>query len=269
MALKFADGTSTVVTFPFGDAKEVEGTYGVQYQYSVEVEGRSDVFFASPTVHDRIQKAGVGPGVQLRITRTGEGQATRWAVTKEGQDMIPEKPPVPTGQAPAPAPSPGAVSFDVIQRTFHTCVDSVVTEWGVKEFGVIEEGKDQAPFIFSSEDIRAMAISMFMTCSQKAAWVPAEALAAAVLDDEAIQGEKPPAEARERLMASLKALRDDFGDVGMNRLHKRPEVAAMVPTDSGGNTLWSEIPGKYLDSVIKASEAAYMELTEEDKKVPF
>src|SRR3990167_8891511 len=54
MSIKFQTNIPLLLHFPFGDAKENQGQYGVQYQYTVNHEhaqGHKDSLYATPTLH--------------------------------------------------------------------------------------------------------------------------------------------------------------------------------------------------------------------------
>jgi len=79
MALKFAPNAPLTVGFPYGDFKPVNGNYGPQFLYTVEVNGAQDKLYAAPALHQELQAAGVGPGHLLTITRLeGEGGRQGW-----------------------------------------------------------------------------------------------------------------------------------------------------------------------------------------------
>lgn len=80
MALKFQTNIPIEVTFPYGDAKEVEGNYGPQFMYSVSVEGENDRLYATPTLHGRLVEAGIGPQATFTIEKSEEGNRTIWLI---------------------------------------------------------------------------------------------------------------------------------------------------------------------------------------------
>lgn len=93
MAIKFTEDTATDLRFPYGDYREVEGNFGVQFMYTVEGgTGHTDRLFASPDLHRALQRAGVSPGSELRITATrGERRRRIWHVTPAETRREPEE----------------------------------------------------------------------------------------------------------------------------------------------------------------------------------
>ena len=273
MALKFSDGTSHVVTFPTGEFEEVDNSFGgTQFRHDVIAEGSSQLLFASATLHDRILKAGLAPGAQIRITRVGEMQQTRWsaALVEEG---APEPAPTsgaqpgpsPSGPAPKATSSPATqVDFATLARTLDACVKFVDMNCPVTP--------GEAGIDFSPEDIRALSITLFLETSRKGAWIqgakapeaPQEPAKAPVVVEEE-QGGLELEDQRERLSASLKAFREKFGGYGMTGLCKMPEIQEMVPRNDEMEFLFTEVPGKYLDSVIKMVENLALEMEKADE----
>jgi hypothetical protein len=106
MAIKFSTNIPQTLSFPYGDSKEVEGNYGPQHMYTVEINGEKDKLYATPVLHDRIQEAGVGPGAVLTITKIElEGNKSGWSVTTDSPS---------TG---SPSVSPNAGGY----RSSHPC----------------------------------------------------------------------------------------------------------------------------------------------------
>ena len=79
MAIKFQTNKPLTVVFPYGDFMEVEGQYGQQFLYTVELEGLRDRLYATPKLHQQLQEAEVGPGSELTVTKVeGEGNRMGW-----------------------------------------------------------------------------------------------------------------------------------------------------------------------------------------------
>ena len=79
MAIKFSTNVPQTLCFPYGDFKEVSGTYGPQFLYTVEEEGERDKLYATPNLHEQLQAAGIAPGSILTITKVeGEGNRKSW-----------------------------------------------------------------------------------------------------------------------------------------------------------------------------------------------
>jgi hypothetical protein len=56
MAVKFQNNTAQTFHFPFGDYLEVNGQYGQQYLYTVELEGQRDRLYAPAPLHVLLQE---------------------------------------------------------------------------------------------------------------------------------------------------------------------------------------------------------------------
>lgn len=81
------------VTLLFDTPKEFEGKYGLQYKYSVEVDGTEHTLFASAALHRKIQEQYPVKGSQLSIARFGTGKETKWDVVMAGGPKgAPQKP---------------------------------------------------------------------------------------------------------------------------------------------------------------------------------
>ena len=65
-----------LVTLPFGDYKEIEGQYGTQFMYNVQVDGETHTLFADVKLHQAMLTAGLAPGVTMTITKTQESFET-------------------------------------------------------------------------------------------------------------------------------------------------------------------------------------------------
>jgi len=64
------------LTVPFGDYKELEGQYGTQFMYTVQVDGLPHTLFADVKLHQAMLMAGLAPGVTMTITKTQESFET-------------------------------------------------------------------------------------------------------------------------------------------------------------------------------------------------
>ena len=112
MAIRFSPNVPLAMRFPFGDSKQVQGEYGVQHLYTVELDGQRDRLYATPVLHLKLQAAGLGPGQVATITKaTGEGNRIEWRVEVQPKEYAPQFGPdhgngqgQAAGQAPAPAP---------------------------------------------------------------------------------------------------------------------------------------------------------------------
>ena len=195
MAIKFKTNVAQTLVFPWGDFLNVNGQYGEQFLYSVEQEGQRDKLYATPSLHRQLQEAQVGPGCVLTITKVeGEGNRKEWVVEPEEG---PEAEPVPEAEeeewqlvegkrngngqpaavegkrnghpvehspaAPASSasgngkPSPEGVSFASLDLAMNRSLRASWEAWCA-----LEEGP-----AFSGEDVRAVAITLFLECARK------------------------------------------------------------------------------------------------------
>ena len=195
MAIKFQTNTPQTLLFPFGDYMDVNGQYGPQFMYTVEASGKRDKLYATPSLHRQLQEAQVGPGCVLTITKVeGEGNRKEWVVEPEAEtEPMPEEeeaewqpvtgkqngngqPAAAEGKkngqraehspaAPAPSasgngngkPSPEGLSFASLELAMNRSLRASWEAWCA-----LEEGP-----AFSGEDVRAVAITLFLECARK------------------------------------------------------------------------------------------------------
>ena len=193
MAIKFQTNTPQKLLFPWGDYMDVNGQYGPQFLYTVEASGERNKLYATPSLHRQLQEAQVGPGCVLTITKIeGEGNRKEWAIEPEAEaEPVPEAEeeewhPVegkrngqpaaaegkkngqrlePSPAAPVPSssgngnrkPSPEGLSFAHLELLLNNCLR---TSW--EAWCALEEGP-----AFSGEDVRAVAITLFLECARK------------------------------------------------------------------------------------------------------
>jgi hypothetical protein len=199
MAIKFRTNEPQTLVFPWGDFLSVNGQYGEQFLYSVEQEGQRDKLYATPSLHRQLQEAPVGPGCVLTITKVeGEGNRKEWVVEPEAgpeAEAVPEPeaeeaewqpaaekrngnghpaavegkrnghPVEPSPAAPAPSasgngngkPSPEGLSFASLELAMNLSLRASWAAWCA-----LEEGP-----AFSGEDVRAVAITLFLECARK------------------------------------------------------------------------------------------------------
>ena len=174
MAIKFPDPFPVKLTFPFGDALEVQGQYGPQHLYTVEHDGNRDKLYASTALHQKLQAAGMGPGSVFSISKMeGEGGRSVWVVESEGVNGKPE----PVFSDPEPVPAPAATplptvpklpsgnghpedehpEFTALQRVMYTSLQASWAAWHALD-------RERQ---FGSEDIRAVGITLFLECARK------------------------------------------------------------------------------------------------------
>ena len=149
MAIKFETNIPVRVRFPYGDFKEINGQYGLQYMYTVEVQGRRDRLYATPGLHHKLQEAGVKAGAVFTITKIEvEGNRKDWRVEVQGQNgkailsaSAAEQPLngevlVPNGHPDAQAPdtgneqpAPETPEFERLQETMQRCLSASYGAW--------------------------------------------------------------------------------------------------------------------------------------------
>ncbi len=164
MAIKFATNVPVTLCFPYGDFKPVNGNYGPQFLYSVEVEGVQDKLYATPALHQELQAAHVGPGASLTITKVeGEGNRKGWLVRSNGGNGTPEED-APSASAASSAPTNGREREPVARPDFaglellmNHCLAASWKAWQ----GLDDEAQ------FSSEDVRGVGITLFLECARK------------------------------------------------------------------------------------------------------
>ena len=161
MAIKFQTNKPIKIVFPYGDFLEVSGQYGAQFLYTVEVEGVRDRLYTTPKLHQYLQEEEVGPGSELTITKIeGEGNRMDWKV----EASTPESNGQPNGEV-VVLPSdtgnghskPTWPNFEGMDRLMDCCLKSSWDAWN----GLDEEAS------FSSEDVRAVGITLFLECARK------------------------------------------------------------------------------------------------------
>ena len=178
---------------------DVNGQYGPQFMYTVEQAGQRDKLYATPSLHRQLQEAQVGPGCVLTITKIeGEGNRKEWVVEPEAEaeaEAVPEPEderaeeadwqPVagkrngngqptaaegkPNGQRVEHTPaasasgngngksSPEGLSFASLELAMNRSLRASWEAWCA-----LEEGP-----AFSGEDVRAVAITLFLECARK------------------------------------------------------------------------------------------------------
>lgn len=96
MALKFNIGDTKQVTMKYDTGKQVDGKFGPQVMFGVEVDGQDDYWYVSPFVSGLFESNGVKAGDILTVTRSGQKQ---YVYMKDGQVLM-TKP----GFSPKPQP---------------------------------------------------------------------------------------------------------------------------------------------------------------------
>ncbi len=195
MAIKFATNIPQTLVFPFGDFMEVNGQYGQQFLYTVEVDGHRDKLYATPNLHDQLQADGMAPGSILTITKIeGEGNRKNWLIATNGNgsasngSLSSDSSPVTSakGEAPrsgaqegvSPASSdngrPPPPDFAGLQMLVNHCLQTSWSAWNRLEGGEAA---------FTTEDVCKLGISVFIECCRKGI-TPSLAEIPAGLEDE-------------------------------------------------------------------------------------
>jgi len=161
MAVKFQNNTPVTLVFPYGDFMEVNGQYGQQFLYTVEIEGQRDRLYASPKLHHQLQEVGIAPGDVITIAKNqGQGNRFNWIIQSNGGDGTQEE------DAPSPASNssqaasnsrPSAPDFTTMQELVTACLQASSAAW----HGLGEEVE------FSGKDVRKLGISLFIECCRK------------------------------------------------------------------------------------------------------
>jgi hypothetical protein len=174
MAVKFKIDAPQTLVFPFGDFMDVNGQYGAQFMYTVALaDGQRDKLYATPKLHQQLQDAQVGQGSVLTIAKVeGEGNRMDWVVKAEEEESIEESTegnnghPVERAPEPEPESEPALTNgkppktkptFAGLERLM-AC--SLRTSW--ESWCALEDGP-----AFSGEDVRAVAITLFIECARK------------------------------------------------------------------------------------------------------
>ena len=177
MAIKFETNIPLRVRFPYGDHKEINGQYGQQFMYTVEVEGLRDRLYATPGLHHKLQEAGVKAGAVFTITKIEvEGNRKGWRIEAQGQNgqatlsasavgqPLNGEVLVPNGHLDdleadtgGGVPTPETPEFERLQETMQRCLSA--------SYGAWEKLEVEIPY--TSEDVRAVGITLFLECSRK------------------------------------------------------------------------------------------------------
>jgi len=172
MAIKFQTNISQTVCFPYGDFLEVSGQYGQQFLYTVEMDGARDRLYATPKLHQQIQTLGIEAGSVLTIKKVeSEGNRLDWKIedgAQQEQSEVEEKQKLrvhengkgnsqPQAQDKGAPSKPKKPDFVGMNRLLELSLRASWDAWHGVGDGVE----------FSSEDVRAVGITLFLECSRK------------------------------------------------------------------------------------------------------
>ena len=157
--IKISDVRQNVVKLDFGpEGVEREGSYGVQYQYTLNDD--SAVMWVKPAIRDAIIASGAAAGDSVRIQRHGKGYVA--TVISDAHEPAPAPPPpAPAPAAPKPNGKPatnGNGSLGYEHRLFGCFQVSI----NVLRLATEYAKSVNWPLTFNEEDIRATAISLFI-----------------------------------------------------------------------------------------------------------
>lgn len=172
MAIKFQTNKPLTVVFPYGDFMEVSGQYGQQFLYTVEVYGLRDRLYATPKLHQKLQNEGVEAGSMLTITKVeGEGNRLDWKIEDEPQNGHIEAPAEDelhaeeNGKGNGHSKDPSNGHQDKPKRPNFIHMNHLL-EMALRASWDAWHGLDEG-VEFSSEDVRAVGITLFLECSRK------------------------------------------------------------------------------------------------------
>ena len=171
MAIKFATNTPQTLSFPYGDFKEIHHEqFGQQFLYTTEVDGQRDRLYATPNLHQALQKRGITAGAVFTITKVeGNGNRKNWVVQPNGNGAVdandPSRRDATPGDSPdaTPASTPQAANghppldFPALDQLMGHCLRAAHNAW---------KGMDDAIEV-TSDDIRRTALSLFIECSRR------------------------------------------------------------------------------------------------------
>lgn len=168
MAIKFQTNKPLTVVFPYGDFMEVSGQYGTQFLYTVEVDGVRDRLYTTPKLHQKLQDEGIEAGSLLTITKIeGEGNRLDWKIEDEPQnghveiaeedELQVQRNDKSNGHSHARQEQAKRPNFVNMNHLLEMALRSSWDAWNG-----LDEGVE-----FSSEDVRAVGITLFLECSRK------------------------------------------------------------------------------------------------------
>jgi len=134
--------------FPYGDAREVEGQYGLQHLYKVKVsqdQSDDDLLYTTPILHGKLVSAGVEAGAIMTILKKQDGKRTVWEIQKNSSAPVAPAPSAPAAKAGGGKPAAvAAPNFEDCATLLRQCI---VTIMGICEVEHPNElGVAQAPW---------------------------------------------------------------------------------------------------------------------------
>ena len=168
MAIKFQTNKPITVVFPYGDFMEVSGQYGTQFLYTVEVDGVRDRLYTTPKLHQKLQDEDIEAGSILTITKVeGEGNRLDWKIEGESQNGHETEEPHAEENGKSNGHSKTSGNGRQEQHKRPNFVDmNHLLEMALRASWDAWHGLDEG-IEFSSEDVRAVGITLFLECSRK------------------------------------------------------------------------------------------------------
>lgn len=124
---------------------------------TLQVEGLRDRLYTTPRLHQELQEAGITAGDLVTITKIeAEGNRLSWTVEVEGV-AGPAVEVEAAADAIAQPPANGKPGFEEMEEMVGRCLKASWAAW---------QGLDE-DFPFSSEDVRALGITLFIECARK------------------------------------------------------------------------------------------------------
>jgi hypothetical protein len=174
--IKFQTNIPQKLRFPFGDFKEKEGNYGIQYQYACQPAGAGmeddlDVLFATKILHEMLIDAGLTRGSIFTICKIEKDGRSSWTIEGgidggaaveqiAGQNAPPQAPPA-NGAPPMPlTPSrlPGKPSLYQLSSLMGHCLSESHRLWA--DMSVAHD----------AGHIQASANTLFIQASKERLW---------------------------------------------------------------------------------------------------
>ena len=166
MAIKFQTNVSRRLRFPYGDFLEVDGQYGRQLLYTVEEEGNRGRLYATPALHEQLQGVGMEPSVEVVVTKVElDGNRKGWDVRRAEME---EKGIEIRSSVEAADVAEDPIGLDVLTQCMEVSLVMSLGAWKRLEKEVT----------FTSEDVRAVGITLFLERCRRGGWpVPQRAAA--------------------------------------------------------------------------------------------
>ena len=178
MAVKFQTNIPQTLTFEFADPKEENGQYGLQYMYTVQVDGVRNWLYATPKLNEALKQVGVAQGVTFIITKIESGTTKGWRIqSTDGKFLYdgakaPTAPAVtptatttPTAPTAPPAHAPASYqkpAFNDLAKLMERCLVSAQWAW------------NKAEIPNTSDNVQATASTLFICAEKNGLWREAE-----------------------------------------------------------------------------------------------